>query len=261
MDAGRGGGGVSRMIEEGTARARRRAVFACDWVPLPPSASASPRACRTHLAGDGRFASGASAQSVRADSAPQRSLFHRDEADENPIWWFGGGMDLTPYYGFDEDAVHFHRAAAPPRAVRWRTSIRAYKKWCDEYFFLKHRNEPRGIGGIFFDDSRRGRLRALPRLHAQRRRPFPPRVRADLAPQGHAVRRARARLPALPARPLRRVQPACGTAARCFGLQSGGRTNRSCFDAAARGWRYEWPPHPGRRKRRYIVNSLPPGTG
>src|SRR5439155_2196688 len=71
---------------------------------------------------------------------------------ENPIWWFGGGFDLTPYYGFEEDAVHWHRtarAALAPFGEGWHAR---FKQWCDEYFFLKHRNEPRGIGGVFFDD-------------------------------------------------------------------------------------------------------------
>jgi coproporphyrinogen III oxidase len=65
-----------------------------------------------------------------------------------PVWWFGGGFDLTPYYGFEEDAQHWHRTAKEAAGDRYA----AWKKWCDEYFFLKHRNEPRGIGGVFFDD-------------------------------------------------------------------------------------------------------------
>ena len=72
------------------------------------------------------------------------------------MWWFGGGFDLTPYYGFEEDAVHWHRtakAACDPygEALYWR-----FKQWCDEYFFLPHRDEPRGIGGLFFDDFNEG---------------------------------------------------------------------------------------------------------
>jgi len=68
------------------------------------------------------------------------------------VFWFGGGMDLTPYYGYEEDAVHFHRTcrdALEPFGGQWYPR---FKEWCDRYFFLKHRNEPRGIGGIFFDD-------------------------------------------------------------------------------------------------------------
>jgi len=70
----------------------------------------------------------------------------------DPVWWFGGGMDLTPYYGFQEDAVHFHRVCRDALAKFGSDYHPRFKRWCDEYFFLKHRGEPRGIGGIFFDD-------------------------------------------------------------------------------------------------------------
>ncbi|MBI4189276.1 MAG: oxygen-dependent coproporphyrinogen oxidase [Betaproteobacteria bacterium] len=81
-----------------------------------------------------------------------------DEGDKaagsqaQPLWWFGGGMDLTPYYGYEEDAVHFHRICRDALAPFGADCYPRYKKWCDEYFYLKHRQEPRGIGGIFFDD-------------------------------------------------------------------------------------------------------------
>ncbi|MES3009383.1 MAG: oxygen-dependent coproporphyrinogen oxidase [Pseudomonadota bacterium] len=69
-----------------------------------------------------------------------------------PVCWFGGGMDLTPYYGFEEDAVHFHRTCQQTLAPFGDDKYPRFKTWCDEYFFLKHRNEPRGVGGVFFDD-------------------------------------------------------------------------------------------------------------
>ena len=72
------------------------------------------------------------------------------------VSWFGGGMDLTPYYGFDEDAVHFHQTCKDALAPFGADKYPHFKTWCDEYFFLKHRNEPRGIGGIFFDDFSEG---------------------------------------------------------------------------------------------------------
>ena len=86
------------------------------------------------------------------------------------VWWFGGGMDLTPYYGFDDDAVHFHRACRDALAPFGADVHAKYKRWCDEYFYLKHRKEPRGVGGIFFDDLVGGRLRALFRADEERRR-------------------------------------------------------------------------------------------
>lgn len=73
-------------------------------------------------------------------------------ADASPVCWFGGGMDLTPYYGFEEDAVHFHRTCRDALAPFGEDKYPRFKTWCDDYFFLKHRNEQRGIGGIFFDD-------------------------------------------------------------------------------------------------------------
>ena len=75
---------------------------------------------------------------------------HKPNAD--PIWWFGGGYDLTPYYGFKEDAQHWHRSAKDACSPFGEQVYPKFKKWCDDYFYLKHRNEPRGIGGLFFDD-------------------------------------------------------------------------------------------------------------
>ena len=80
-----------------------------------------------------------------------RALMARTEAGE-PVAWFGGGMDLTPYYGFEEDAVHFHSTCKQALDGFGEHLYPRFKSWCDEYFFLKHRNEPRGIGGIFYDD-------------------------------------------------------------------------------------------------------------
>jgi coproporphyrinogen III oxidase len=73
-------------------------------------------------------------------------------AGEDDVWWFGGGMDLTPYYPFEEDAVHFHRTCQEALAPFGKDLYPCFKTWCDEYFFLRHRGEARGIGGVFFDD-------------------------------------------------------------------------------------------------------------
>src|SRR6516162_10509439 len=78
--------------------------------------------------------------------------FSAQKEGADTIWWFGGGMDLTPYYGFEEDAIHFHRICREALAPFGAEYHLRFKRWCDEYFFLRHRNEPRGIGGIFFDD-------------------------------------------------------------------------------------------------------------
>ncbi|MCW3480106.1 oxygen-dependent coproporphyrinogen oxidase [Neisseriaceae bacterium JH1-16] len=79
-------------------------------------------------------------------------FFIAEKDGEAPVWWFGGGFDLTPYYGFEEDAVHWHRTAHDLCAPFGADVYPKYKKWCDEYFHLKHRGEARGVGGLFFDD-------------------------------------------------------------------------------------------------------------
>jgi len=79
-------------------------------------------------------------------------FFLAEKPGEAPVWWFGGGYDLTPYYGFEEDARHWHQQAKRACDPFGEDIYPRYKQWCDDYFFLKHRNEPRGIGGLFFDD-------------------------------------------------------------------------------------------------------------
>jgi len=153
-DRPEGGGGISCLTENG--RVFERGVVSFSHVfgqQLPPSASAS----RPELAGRGFEAMGVSlVLHPRNPYAPTVHLnlrfFIATHAQKPPVWWFGGGMDLTPYYGFVEDADHFHRtckAALSPFGAEYHPR---FKRWCDEYFYIKHRKEPRGIGGIFFDD-------------------------------------------------------------------------------------------------------------
>jgi coproporphyrinogen III oxidase len=79
-------------------------------------------------------------------------FFLAEKDDSDPVWWFGGGFDLTPYYGFEEDAIHWHRVAKTACEGFGEDLYPEYKQWCDDYFYLKHRKETRGIGGLFFDD-------------------------------------------------------------------------------------------------------------
>ena len=83
-------------------------------------------------------------------------FFVAEEPDKEPIWWFGGGFDLTPFYGFDKDAVHWHKTAKKACLPFGEKVYSKYKKWCDDYFYLEHRDEQRGIGGLFFDDLNKG---------------------------------------------------------------------------------------------------------
>lgn len=153
-----GGGGISSLIEDGRVLERGGVNFShVLGQALPPSASAH----RPELAGRHWEALGVSlVLHPRNPYAPTVHMnvrcFVARRDGEAPVWWFGGGMDLTPYYGFDDDARHFHaacKAALDPFGDDLHARL---KSWCDRYFFLAHRNEPRGIGGIFFDDYAEG---------------------------------------------------------------------------------------------------------
>jgi len=153
-DRPEGGGGLSCLLEEGNLFERAGVSFSHVFGErLPPSASAS----RPELAGRSFQAMGVSlVLHPRNPYVPTVHMnvrcFAAERADAEPVWWFGGGMDLTPYYGFEEDAIHFHRTCQTALAPFGDGYHRQFKQWCDEYFYLKHRREPRGVGGIFFDD-------------------------------------------------------------------------------------------------------------
>ena len=149
-----GGGGRSRVLAEGAVFEKAGVNFShVMGEGLPPSASAS----RPELAGRSYQAMGVSLvihprnPYVPTSHANVR-FFVAEKEGEEPVWWFGGGYDLTPYYGFREDCVAWHRVAANACAPFGEEVYPRYKAWCDEYFYLKHRDEPRGVGGLFFDD-------------------------------------------------------------------------------------------------------------
>ncbi|MFV0477025.1 MAG: oxygen-dependent coproporphyrinogen oxidase [Parahaliea sp.] len=149
-----GGGGRSRVLSEGAVFEQAGVNFShVMGEGLPVSATAS----RPELAGRSFQAMGVSLvihprnPYVPTSHANVR-LFVAEKPGEEPVWWFGGGWDLTPYYGNREDCQHWHRVAADICAPFGESVYPRYKAWCDEYFYLKHRQEPRGIGGLFFDD-------------------------------------------------------------------------------------------------------------
>jgi coproporphyrinogen III oxidase len=149
-----GGGGRSRIMEEGDVFEKAGINFSHVFGDkLPPSATAA----RPELAGRSFQAMGVSLvihprnPYVPTSHANVR-FFVAEKEGTDPVWWFGGGFDLTPYYGFEEDAVHWHRLAREACTPFGEDVYPRYKQWCDDYFYLKHRNEPRGIGGLFFDD-------------------------------------------------------------------------------------------------------------
>ncbi len=149
-----GGGGRSRVLTEGAVFERAGVNFShVRGASLPPSASAS----RPELAGRSFQAMGVSLvihprnPYVPTSHANVR-MFVAEKPGEEPVWWFGGGYDLTPYYGNQEDCVSWHRVASEACAPFGEDVYPRFKAWCDQYFYLKHRREPRGIGGLFFDD-------------------------------------------------------------------------------------------------------------
>ncbi|MGZ5252358.1 MAG: oxygen-dependent coproporphyrinogen oxidase [Caldimonas sp.] len=176
-----------------------------------------------------------------------------------PVLWFGGGMDLTPYYGFEEDARHFHVVNRDALAPFGADKYPRFKRWCDEYFFLKHRNEPRGIGGVFFDDFSEGGFDAafamtravgdaflaayLPIVRRRRDLPWGERERAF-----QTYRRGRY------------VEfNLVFDRGTLFGLQSGGRTESILMSMPpVVTWRYDWHPEPGTPEARLYSDFLRP---
>lgn len=149
-----GGGGRSRVMENGRVFEKAGINFSHVHGPgLPASATAH----RPELAGRSFQAMGVSLvihprnPYVPTSHANVR-FFIAEKPDAAPVWWFGGGFDLTPYYGFEDDVIHWHQTARQACQPFGDDVYAKYKQWCDEYFYLKHRNEPRGVGGLFFDD-------------------------------------------------------------------------------------------------------------
>lgn len=149
-----GGGGRSRVLENGAVFEKAGVNFSHVFgESLPASATAH----RPELAGRSFHAMGVSLvihprnPNVPTSHANVR-YFVAEKPGAEPVWWFGGGFDLTPYYPFEDDCIHWHRTAQTACAPFGEDVYPRYKKWCDDYFFIKHRNETRGVGGLFFDD-------------------------------------------------------------------------------------------------------------
>ncbi|CAA6825297.1 MAG: Coproporphyrinogen III oxidase, aerobic (EC [uncultured Thiotrichaceae bacterium] len=149
-----GGGGRTRVLTGGSVIEQGGVNFSHVYGDqLPPSATAA----RPELAGRNFQAVGVSLvihphNPFIPTSHANVRFFIAEKEGEEPVWWFGGGFDLTPYYPFEEDCVDWHRTAQAACTPFGDDVYPRYKKWCDEYFYLKHRNETRGVGGLFFDD-------------------------------------------------------------------------------------------------------------
>ena len=153
-DRAEGGGGISRVIRDGGVFEKGGVNFSHVFGENMP---ASATAHRPELAGRTFQAMGVSLvmhpnNPMIPTSHANVRFFVAEKEGEDSVWWFGGGYDLTPYYLFDEDAIHWHQIAKNACDPFGENLYPKYKKWCDEYFYLKHRDEARGIGGLFFDD-------------------------------------------------------------------------------------------------------------
>ena len=259
-DRPEGGGGVSRLIEDGNVL-ERGGVNLSDvrGTALPPSATAH----RPDLAGRAWQAMGVSlVLHPRNPHAPTAHMnvrmFVATREGADPVWWFGGGMDLTPYYGYDEDAAHFHRICRDAVAPFGADLHPRWKKACDDYFYLKHRREPRGVGGIFFDDLSEGGfdrsfaiVRSVGDAFAPAYAPILER-RKDIA-YGERERDFQAY------RRGRYVEfNLVWDRGTLFGLQSNGRTEAILMSLPpVVKWRYDWRPAAGtpeaRLHERYLV--------
>ena len=256
-----GGGGVSRVLEGGSVFEKGGVNFSdVQGEALPATATAA----RPQLAGASFRAMGVSLVlhplNPFVPTTHMNVRFFLAEKEGERTWWFGGGFDLTPYYGFEEDAVHWHRTAREACEPFGAELYPRFKQWCDEYFFLRHRSEPRGVGGIFFDDLQldasfartleflkgvgehflKGYLPIVERRYAH---PWEDRHRQfQLYRRGRYVE-------------FNLVQDR-GT---LFGLQSGGRTESILMSLPPLvRWDYDWQPQPGSEEARLYEVFLTP---
>ncbi len=256
-----GGGGRTRVLVDGAVFEQAGVNFSHVFGNgLPASATAH----RPELAGRSFQALGVSLViHPRNPYAPTSHMnvrfFMAEKAGAEPVWWFGGGFDLTPYYGFEEDCVYWHKTAKAACDPFGSDYYPRFKKWCDEYFFLKHRNEPRGIGGLFFDDLNEkgfdhcfGFLKSvgdhyipayLPIVQKRKATPYGERERDfQLYRRGRYVE-------------FNLVYDR-GT---LFGLQSGGRTESILMSLPPLvKWRYDWKPAPGTPEAKLYEMFLKP---
>ena len=255
------GGGSTRILNEGSLFEQAGINFSdVRGDTLPPSATAQ----RPELAGRGFRAMGVSLvvhphnPHVPTSHANVR-FFIAHKPDAEPVWWFGGGFDLTPYYPVEEDCVHWHRLAKAACDPFGPGVYSRYKHWCDEYFYLRHRREPRGFGGLFFDDLNEWGFETcfafmrsvgdhylpayLPIVVSRRDTPYGERERRfQLYRRGRYVE-------------FNLIYDR-GT---LFGLQSGGRTESILMSLPPQvSWRYNWRPQPGTPEARLYEDFLKP---
>jgi len=260
-DRPEGGGGSTRVITNGAVIEKGGVNYSSvHGGTLPPSATEQ----RPELAGCDFQAAGVSA--VIHPNNPYVPTAHvnvrffiAEKEDADPVWWFGGGFDLTPYYGFEEDCIHWHQMAKQACDPFGKEVYARYKKWCDDYFYIKHRNEPRGIGGLFYDDlnewgfdkcfkftksiAEHFMLAYIPIISRHKTTPY-----TENEKQFQLYRRGRyAEFNLVYDR---------GTT---FGLQSGGRTESILMSLPPQAnWLYNWHPQPNTEEEKLYEDFLKP---
>jgi len=255
------GGGRTRAIKNGAVFEKGGVNFShVKGAALPASATAH----RPELAGRAFEAMGVSLvihphnPYVPTSHANVR-FFIAEKPGEAPVWWFGGGYDLTPYYANEDDCVHWHQTAKNACAAFGDEVYPRYKRWCDEYFFLKHRNEPRGIGGLFFDDLNEGGfercfsfLQAVGNSYIDAYRPIV--ARRKSMPYGERERDFQLH------RRGRYVEfNLVFDRGTLFGLQTGGRTESILMSLPPEvRWDYNWQPEAGSAEAELTETFLKP---
>lgn len=256
-----GGGGCSRVLEDGAVFEKAGVNYShVHGSELPGSATAH----RPELAGRSFSATGVSLvihprnPFVPTSHANVR-FFIADKPGEAPVWWFGGGFDLTPYYGYEEDAVHWHRTAAAACAPFGEDLYPRYKQWCDDYFYLRHRDEPRGVGGLFFDDLNDGGFDHCFGFMRSVGDHFLPAYRPIVERRMRTGWGEREREFQLYRRGRYVEFNLIYDRGTLFGLQSGGRTESILMSLPPRvSWRYDWQPEPGSEEARLYRDFLRP---
>lgn len=256
-----GGGGRTRVLRDGNLFEQGGVNFSHVFGQTMPRSATEQR---PELAGRGFQAMGVSLvvhphNPYVPTSHMNVRFFLAEKEGVDPVWWFGGGFDLTPYYGFEEDARHWHRTAYDACRQFGEDVYPVYKKWCDDYFYIRHRDEPRGIGGLFFDDLNEGGFNRcfsfmrsvgdhylpayLPIVERRRKTHYGDRERDfQLYRRGRYVE-------------FNLVYDR-GT---LFGLQSGGRTESILMSLPPKAdWRYNWRPEPGSEEARLYEEFLKP---
>ncbi len=258
---GLGGGGRSRVLAGGAVIEQGGVNLShVTGANLPPSASAH----RPELAGRRFEAMGLSLvihpknPYVPTSHANVR-FFIAEKENEAAVWWFGGGFDLTPYYGNEDDCRHWHRVAREACAPFGGEVYPRFKHWCDDYFFLKHRAEPRGIGGLFFDDLNDWGFEKSFGFMRSVGDHFIPAYRPVVARRKHSAYAERQRDFQLYRRGRYVEFNLVYDRGTLFGLQSGGRTESILMSMPPLvKWRYNWKPEAGSEEAELYERYLKP---